>query len=215
MIRTQVAGEQCRTYNRIQAGLRAAQTAREARMKGNAMNLTRLAALCALILAFAAPLRAQQAAPATTTPDPEKVKAIRTLIDLTGVVKGIEPMLERMIEQQKMANPQIPAEFWTRFRAKLKLNDLVERMIPVYDRYFTADEVNQFVAFYQSPLGKKINTVMPQLMAEGGRIGEQWGREKAQEVAAEMKLEEKTHPAAPRKKGSATPAKKGSSWAKP
>jgi len=168
------------------------------------MTLTRLIALVALFLAVAAPLYAQQPAPATP-PDPEKMKAIRTLIDLTGTAKGFQTGFERSIEQQKAQNPSIPAEFWTRFRAKVKVDELLERFVPVYDRHFTLDEVNQLIAFYQSPVGKKLATDMPQIMIEVTQIEEKYGKEKALEAASEMQQahpQPKPAPAAKDKGGS-------------
>jgi hypothetical protein len=58
-----------------------------------------------------------------------------------------------------------------------------------YDKYLTDDEIKGLIAFYQTPLGQKTLTVLPQLTIElqtkGLEAGEQAGRESMQEVLAE------------------------------
>lgn len=38
---------------------------------------------------------------------------------------------------------------------------------PAYDKYLTLDEVNGLIAFEQTPLGRKLNVLLPEAMAEG------------------------------------------------
>jgi len=44
---------------------------------------------------------------------------------------------------------------------------LVEAYVPLYERYFTEDELRQILAFQTSPVGHKAATLMPQLAQEG------------------------------------------------
>jgi hypothetical protein len=39
--------------------------------------------------------------------------------------------------------------------------------VPAYDKYMTLDDINQLIAFGQSPLGRKVNALLPEAMAEG------------------------------------------------
>ena len=63
--------------------------------------------------------------------------------------------------------------------------ELVELTIVIYSKYFTITEVNEWIAFYKSELGRKIIRVTPGLTAESMTMGEQWGRHIVGPLAAE------------------------------
>jgi uncharacterized protein len=130
-------------------------------------------------------------APTAPAPDPEKQKAIRTLLESSGAVQVMEDTVKTMIDQIGTTNPDIPAEFLKRFKARFKVEELVTRLIPVYDKQFTKDEINQMVAFYQSPVGKKMAGSQLSIQRESAAIGEKYGEELGMQVAREMQKEEK------------------------
>lgn len=49
---------------------------------------------------------------------------------------------------------------------------VVEQIVPIYDRLFTAEEVKSLIAFYESPAGGKFISVMPQIIRESGAVAE-------------------------------------------
>ncbi len=51
---------------------------------------------------------------------------------------------------------------------------LLTDMAAVYSEAFTNDEILQLLAFYKTPIGKKAIQTLPQVMAEGARIGQQY-----------------------------------------
>lgn len=62
----------------------------------------------------------------------------------------------------------------------------------VYKRHYTEDEIEQMVAFYKTPLGKKIIVTLPQVFSESAQVGmmvAQKNQSKLQEMikAAEAK----------------------------
>jgi hypothetical protein len=73
--------------------------------------------------------------------------------------------------------------------AKADSNTLLDLAVPEYDKNFTREEIRGLIQFYESPLGKKAITVVPQLMAElqtkGRKWGEDLGRQSMLEVLAE------------------------------
>jgi len=52
--------------------------------------------------------------------------------------------------------------------------ELINEMIPIYEKYFTHDEILEMIAFHESPLGQKSLEVMPQLMMESMQVGQRW-----------------------------------------
>jgi hypothetical protein len=60
---------------------------------------------------------------------------------------------------------------------KRSLPELEEPVIAIYDANFSADEIKQLVAFYQSPVGRKIVIQSPQLMQQSVAMGQSWGQQ--------------------------------------
>jgi hypothetical protein len=52
------------------------------------------------------------------------------------------------------------------------IDEMVAEMVPLYARHFTVAELQQLSAFYQSPLGAKMLTTMPQIMNESMQISQ-------------------------------------------
>jgi hypothetical protein len=52
----------------------------------------------------------------------------------------------------------------------------VAQIIPVYHRYFSAEEIKGMIAFYSTDLGRKAISAMPGLMSESMMIGQKMGR---------------------------------------
>jgi hypothetical protein len=59
------------------------------------------------------------------------------------------------------------------------LNALI---IPIYDKCFTGDELIALIAFYDTPLGKKVVEALPQIFRASSAAGEQLGREVQERV---------------------------------
>jgi hypothetical protein len=59
---------------------------------------------------------------------------------------------------------------------------VAERLVPIYDQYLTHEDIKGLVAFYESPLGAKLLSVMPQMSQESMLAGQTWGREFAETV---------------------------------
>jgi len=51
-------------------------------------------------------------------------------------------------------------------RAVLPIEEMLEAVIPIYQRHFTSEEVNAIIAFQTSPVGKKVVSLQPAMMQE-------------------------------------------------
>ncbi len=131
--------------------------------------------------------------------DPAKEADIRKLLDLTGV-KGIASQTMTAMSttlRPLMINSLPPGDYrgklidlWLeRFRAKLDVQQMVDAAVPLYDKYFSDDEIKGLIAFYQTPVGQKSISMVPKLTADmqslNAKIGQDAGRQAMQEVLAE------------------------------
>ena len=179
-------------------------------------------------LALVTLLRAQSPAPAgspkavtpgkaSSTPsgllanDPEKYKMIIETMEYMKTSHFAEDMMAQTLSAMKSSVPGVPDSFWTDFQKKLSTNDLQERLISIYDRYFTKDDLRAALAFYQTPSGQKMLSEMPALARDSMAAGQEWSRKTGEEAAKELDrrgLLKKSSPAAsasPKPSASAKP----------
>jgi uncharacterized protein len=83
--------------------------------------------------------------------------------------------------------PQVPNEFWDSFVKEVRSDELIDLVVPIYDRYYTLEEIRDLTRFYQSPVGQKTIKVLPKLSAEAIDAGQEWGRIVADRAIRKLK----------------------------
>jgi hypothetical protein len=94
-----------------------------------------------------------------------------------------------MLTPLKQAMPSVPDEFWARIMSKMDTNELMDRTVPIYAKYFTHDEIKELLAFYGTPLGQKVIATLPAVLQESMVAGQEWGKQLGQKVVDELKAE--------------------------
>jgi uncharacterized protein len=139
--------------------------------------------------------------------DPAKEAEIRKLLDLVGTVKMTHQVMDQMISNFRMQNSDVSSEFWDRFEKEMNIQDLVDKMIPIYAKYYSLDDLKAINAFYETPAGQRLLLAMPHVMQESMQIGQDWGRHVATRLMAELKAEkEKASVSAPAATAAPAPA---------
>jgi hypothetical protein len=148
-------------------------------------------------------------------PDPAAAAAVRELLVATHYDQTMKRMLDQMSAQlpQMMrtnlvaginADSKLSAEAKQKALADLDrrlpglaatvrqtmsdpgiVNEMLDAMVPLYARHFTADEIKQLAAFYRTPVGQKTMTEMPSLMMEAMQVGQQIMLPRAQKAMAQ------------------------------
>ena len=115
--------------------------------------------------------------------------SVRKLMAVSGsdaTLKMIPEQILSMIEQQAPALPEsVKAEIQAMFSEEALLS-LMDRMVPIYAKYYTQQDMDDLIAFYDTPLGKKLSTVQPQITLESMSVAQQWAAEIGQKVAAKI-----------------------------
>lgn len=136
---------------------------------------------------------AQSVASASDT----KHEKIMELIKLTGTPDVMVNAIRDEIHTVKKTLPLPPKaqdDFETEFLNEIKVDDLVNLVVPAYDKYYTEAEIDQLVAFYKTPLGQKMVASLPMMMQEtrqaGAELGRQIGMRVGQRIDAKLKAGE-------------------------
>lgn len=119
---------------------------------------------------------------------------IMRLMKVTGAM-DIGIMMAKGIEDKKTTE-KVPMmkEFYNRFYNELEHGDvnrlLINYFVKVYRKHFTQQEINSLIAFYQTDLGKKAISVLPQITQEAMVYGQKVGEYYGQKIMYELMLEE-------------------------
>jgi len=121
--------------------------------------------------------------------DAEKHANIGALLKDTGALANMNRVIDLLVPQVigslRKTNEKIPNAAWDEFAVicveemKRALPQLEEPIIAIYDANFSDDEIKQLVAFYQSPVGRKIVIQQPQLTQQSLTLGQSWGEQAA------------------------------------
>lgn len=117
-----------------------------------------------------------------------KATKINELIQITGTTKAATDGIKQFIEVYKQNYKEIPNSFWDEFTKEAMNTDFAKMYSPVYDKYYTEEEIDALLKFYKSDIGKKMVAKSPEVMKESMDIGRVWGEGLAQKVI--KKLEE-------------------------
>lgn len=154
---------------------------------------TRLAMVAAaLMLASPAAFAQQPTAAALATG--------KEIVTITGATALFNPLVAGVVEQAKnlflQQNPGIARdlnEVAAKMRADLapRLEELNAEVARLYATYFTEPELKEILAFYKSPVGKKVLTEQPKLVDDSLKFAQSWANKLSDEVVAKMREEMK------------------------
>ncbi len=88
-----------------------------------------------------------------------KKSLILELIEVSGTKETMTQMFNQIVAQA-------PVEQAANLKSVLNINEIISRLVPIYDKYFTDDELKELIAFYKGETGRKLIKVMPLLMED-------------------------------------------------
>ncbi len=114
-------------------------------------------------------------------PDPASKADVQKLFDVMASRDQVRQMMQQVFAQMKALNraemkkrrPDITDEEMARvdsnsddFIKNFPVDEMLNDMIPVYQRHFTKSEIDSLTAFYSSPTGQKFLHEMPAVTSE-------------------------------------------------
>ena len=104
----------------------------------------------------------------------EKRELILQFVEANKTRENMQIVFSRLLAQ-------IPPEKQQAYQSILQVNDIIEALIPVYDKHFNEEELKELILFYRSPLGQKMIEVTPLLMQESMEVTYKYFKEKIAE----------------------------------
>ena len=159
--------------------------------------------LCACVLALSVCAGAQTTV--SIASDAASKEDVKNLFDVMASREQMAQMMQQLFaqmrsmnrEQLKKKHPDVSEADLARMDRESEdliknfpLDEMLNDMIPIYQKHFTKSEIDALTAFYSSPAGQKFLHEMPAVTAETMRAV--YPRIEAQVDAAMKRVEEKT-----------------------
>jgi uncharacterized protein len=150
--------------------------------------------LFALAFAFASPAMAQAPKPV----DPATLAQAKIFLEKSGSAALGQQMASAILNAQKaaleQANPGKVAEInemlgLMQAEFMKQLPPMMDAIAGVYAQHFTAEEMGQISAFYDSPVGRKMVKEMPVILSETMTVARTFGQKIALEVISKLQPE--------------------------
>ena len=127
----------------------------------------------------------------------EKERDIIRLLEVSGIRKQLTYMQDTLMNSMSMmisgSFPKVPDGFWNEFNQlidKKDMDDLVHKIIPVYDKHMSHETVKKLIDMFETPFWEEWKEKMPQISREAGLIGSEWGKELSESPAFNKKIDE-------------------------
>jgi uncharacterized protein len=127
-------------------------------------------------LLFASTSFAQQSAadaPASKEDIERYLDAMHSRDMMKSMMEVMTKQMHRIVHEEAQKQPNLPADFEARadktmddMLKDLPINELIEAMIPAYQKHMTKGEVDALVAFYSTPDGQKFLKDLPAMTAD-------------------------------------------------
>jgi uncharacterized protein len=136
----------------------------------------------------------------TKPPSATAILLAKQIIVLKGVDKIFDPLVRGVIEKVKdqfMQTNFMYAKDLNEIAAQLekqyapRASELVDASARIYASHFTEAELRQILAFYQSPVGRKVVADEPKILDESLAHAGEWGTKLSGEIIDKMRAEMK------------------------
>lgn len=141
-----------------------------------------------LLLAAVSFTAAQQRADRAQLQELVSVSGAQAALDEIFSEATIEKQMRAMFQNVPPAQQAKAERFIVEFSKEFHAEAIAQRaafmnmIFDIYDRHYTPQDVKELIAFYKTPIGKKLAATGPKAAIESMQTGQKWGQELGQKV---------------------------------
>jgi hypothetical protein len=110
---------------------------------------------------------------------PEKKEKILKFIEVFGTRETMKMNFDQILAS-------MPPQDAEKLKGAFNIDEVIQELIPLYDKYFTSEDLDGFIQFYSSPTGHKLVQTIPLIMKESVDVSAKYFEE---HLPADMKGE--------------------------
>lgn len=117
---------------------------------------------------------------------------LKKMLEAGGSEASFKVVIKQMFDMMKQQKTNVPDNIWSEFEKEFSttsMDELVDMLLPVYQKHMTVGDLEKVIEFYQTPIGKKYAEKTPLIMRESMQVGQQWGMKISKKF--QEKLQEK------------------------
>jgi hypothetical protein len=162
------------------------------------LSARRFAAVAALAL-LASPALAQTQTPAPAIPE-QQLKVAREVVEASGVAGSVRNIVPLILDEAKRTFVQTRPDLSTDLDAVVRIlqpeferrqDQLMNDIATVYAQRFTTQELTEIGAFYGTPTGRKLVSVLPSVLQASSDRVRGWTAQMSRDVVTRMRQEMK------------------------
>ena len=114
---------------------------------------------------------------------------LKKMLHAAGTEASFSAAIKQIFSIFKQQKSNIPEAVWNEAEAefsKTSLDDVVEMLTPIYQKYFTEADLNKIAEFYQTPAGRKLAEKTPFITQESLLAGQEWGKQVMEKLKARL-----------------------------
>jgi len=117
----------------------------------------------------------------TTAADKDFQAAVTKMLEVSNGLETMAPQITAMLKQQV---PEAPQAFWDDVEKTMAdmYSRVIQAMVPVFQKYYTLEDIQDIVRFYESPVGKKLAQSNTKIAMETIPIAQRIGMETMQKL---------------------------------
>ena len=115
---------------------------------------------------------------------------VKLMMQASGGIEAYDAAISQLFTMYKQQSPEVPEKFWNEFEKEFSstsMDELVSLLAPVYYRHLTAQDLDQIIAFYATPAGKKLSGSQAAITSESMSVGQEWGALLGEKVLKKLK----------------------------
>jgi hypothetical protein len=105
-----------------------------------------------------------------------------------AIAQQVRAVMSRTIQQPDQLQ-KFMAAFTQKFEAAAPASAVTDAEIPIYSHYFTMEDIQGLIKFYESPLGQRVVKSLPEVVQSTQQTGVQMDQRAALEVLRSMSTE--------------------------
>lgn len=120
-------------------------------------------------------------------------EVLKELMTKQGSNETFTTVVKQMIDMFKtQEGSAVPEKFWDEMEKEMTesgIEELTVMLVPVYKKHLTIEDLQEIIAFYNTPIGRKYAEKTPFITQESMQAGQTWGMEIGTKIAEKLKAE--------------------------
>ncbi len=120
------------------------------------------------------------------TASPASKEDVMSLLEKTGTIKVSKQVADQtMAFFEKNSKTDKEKKAIEKVKSKMNIDSLINDLVPVYQKYYTKEDIQGLIKFYGTPLGQKLIKTMPDIAKDSMVVSQKWTQKLVQEIKAE------------------------------